>query len=57
MRKIILSTDHDENVRATVLTALEEIGNREKEVKDREKDMLLAKLEVETFKVLCNRMN
>eukprot|EP01036_Dinobryon_divergens_P029852 gene29852-39016_t len=55
MRKIILSTEYDGNVRATVLTALKERKQKiEKKKlrlkKDREKDVLLAKLEVETFK-------
>ena len=45
MRKIILNTTYDEAVRTTVLTALDEIENREKEV-------LRAKLETETIKGL-----
>ena len=66
MRKIILNSTHDEAVRTTVLTALDEIENREKEVKDREKevkdrekevkdrenDVLRAQLETESFKGL-----
>ena len=52
MRKIILNSTYDEAVRTTVLTALDEIENREKEVKDRENDVLRAKLETETFKGL-----
>ena len=52
MRKIILNSTHDEAVRTTVLTALDEIENREKEVKDREIDVLRAQLETESFKGL-----
>ena len=52
MRKIILNSTHDEAVRTTVLTALDEIENREKEVKDRENDVLRAQLETESFKGL-----
>ena len=52
MRKIILNSTHDEAVRTTVLTALDEIENREKEVKDREIDVLRAQLDTESFKGL-----
>ena len=52
MRIIILNSTYEETVRATVLTALDEIEIREKEVKDRENDVLRAKLETETFRGL-----
>ena len=52
MRKIILNSTYEETVRATVLTALDEIEIREKEVKDKENDVLRAKLETESFKGL-----
>jgi len=58
MRKIILNSTYEETVRATVLTALDEIEIREKEVlranlklqnvvKDREKEVLRANLELQ----------